>query len=119
MHYYDTRHVNKSLLQLLLHIFNLLGTPSVPLNASVKAIDPNTVVVSWSPPLNSSQCIDHYVVSIDNGITTFNKNTSNSSTTLVINQLIQGMNYSFSVTGVDNVGRTGGQSVTAGINFDG
>ena len=77
------------------------------------------MVVSWSPPLNSSQCIDHYVVSIVNGNTISNKNTSNSSTTLVINQLIQGMNYSFSVTGVDRAERTGGESETARITWDG
>ena len=97
----------------------LLGIPSVPLNASVTAIGPNTVVLSWSPPLNSSQCIDHYVVSIVNGNTISNKNTSNSSTTLVINQLIQGMNYSFSVTGVDKAKRTGKESETARITLDG
>ena len=85
------------------------------MNFSVTANDPNTVVVSWSP-LNSSQCIHHYVVSIDNGN---NKNTSNSTTTLVINQLVQGMNYSFSVTGVDNAGRTGEESETARITLDG
>ena len=84
------------------------------MNFSVTANDPNTVVVSWSPPLNSSQCIHHYVVSIDNGN---NKNTSNS-TTLVINQLVQRMNYSFSVTGVDNAGRTGEESETARITLD-
>ena len=97
----------------------LLGAPSVPLNTSVTAIGPNTVVVSWSPPLNSSQCIDHYVVSIVNGNIISNKNTSNSSTTLVINQLIQEMNYSFSVTGVDRAEKTGGESETARINLDG
>ena len=86
------------------------------MNISVIAIGPNTVVVSWSPPFNSSQCIDHYVVSIVNGTTISN---SNSSTTLVINQLIQGMNYSFSVTGVDKAGRTGGESETARITLDG
>ena len=86
------------------------------MNISIIAIGPNTVVVSWSPPLHSSQCIDHYVVSIVNGN---EKNTSNSTTTLVINQLIQGMDYSFSVTGVDNVGRTGGESETTRITFDG
>ena len=48
-------------------------------------------------------CIDHYIVGIVNGNTISNKNTSNSSTTLVINQLIQGMD-SFSVTGVDRTG---------------
>ena len=77
------------------------------------------MVVSWSPPFNSSQCIDHYVVSIVNGNTISNKNTSNSSTTLVINQLIQGMNYSFSVTGVDRAERTGEESETARITLDG
>ena len=89
------------------------------MNISVTAIDPNTVVVSWSPPLHSSQCIDHYVVSIVNGNIISNKNTSNSTTTLVINQLIQGMNYSFSVTGVDRTERTGEESETARINLDG
>ena len=97
----------------------LLGTPSVPMNTSVTAIGPNTVIVSWSPPLNSSQCIDHYVVSIVNGNTISSRNTSNSSTTLVINQLIQGMNYSFSITGVDRAERTGKESETARINLDG
>ena len=99
--------------------YNLSGTPSIPLNTSVSPIGPNTVVVSWSPPLNSSQCIDHYVVRIVNGNTISNKNTSNSSTTLVINQLIQGMNYSFSVTGVDKAKRTGGKSETSRITLDG
>ena len=89
------------------------------MNISVTATGPDTVVVSWSPPLHSSQCIDHYVVSIDNGNTISNKNTSNSSITLVINQLIQGMNYSFSVTGVDMAGRTGGESESSRITLDG
>ena len=76
------------------------------MNISVVATGPNTVVVSWSP-LHSSPCIDHYVVSVVNGNIISNKNTSNSFTTLVINQLIQGMNYSFNVTGVDIAKRTG------------
>ena len=88
------------------------------MNTIVTASGPNTVVLSWSPPLHSSQCIDHYVVSIVNGNTISNKNTSNSSTTLVINQLIQGMNYSFSVTGVDKAERTGEESETAKITID-
>ena len=86
------------------------------MNISVTAISPNTVVISWSPPLHSSECINHYVVNVINGIS---RNTSNSSTTLVINQLIQGMNYSFSVTGVDRAERTGGESETARITLDG
>ena len=89
------------------------------MNTSVTAIGPNTAIILWSPPLNSSQCIDHYVVSIVNGNIISNKNTSNSSTTLVINKLIQEMNYSFSVTGVDRAERTGEESETARITWDG
>ena len=74
------------------------------------------MVVSWSPPLNSSQCIDHYVVNI---ISENSQNTTNSYTTLVINQLIQGMNYSFSVTGVDRAERSGEESETAKMTLDG
>ena len=74
------------------------------------------MVVSWSPPLNSSQCIDHYVVNI---INENSQNTTNSYTTLVINQLIQGMNYSFSVTGVDRAERSGEESETAKMTLDG
>ena len=77
------------------------------------------MIVLWSP-LHSSQCIDHYIVSIVNGNTISNTNTSNSSITLVIiNQLIQGMDYLFSVTGVDKAGRTGGESERSRITFDG
>ena len=65
---------------LLLLLSQLLVKPSAPLDISVTAVGPNTVIVSWSPPLNSSQCIDHYVVSLDNGN---EKNTSNNTTTLV------------------------------------
>ena len=86
------------------------------MNISVTANNPNTVVVSWSPPLDSSQCIHHYIVSIDNGN---NRNTSNSTTTLVINQLVQGMDYTFSVAGVDKANRTGEESETARITLDG
>ena len=39
-----------------------------------------------------------------------------SSTTLVINKLIQGMNY---VIGVDRAERTGGECETSRITFDG
>ena len=74
------------------------------------------MVISWSPPLHSSECVNHYVVNVINGIS---RNTSNSSTTLVINQLIQGMNYSFSVKGVDRAERTGEEGETARITLDG
>ena len=97
----------------------LTGEPSFPLNISVTATGPNTVVVSWSPPLNSSQCIDHYVVKIVNGSTMSTENTTNSSTSLVINQLVKRMEYSFSVKGVDGAKRSGEESETARITLDG
>ena len=50
----------------IIYTITHVGKPSVPLNISVTTSGPNTVVVSWPPPLNSSQCIDHYVVNIVN-----------------------------------------------------
>ena len=47
------------------------------------------------------------------------ENTTNSSTSLVINQLVQRMEYSFSVKGVDRAKRTRGESETARITLDG
>ena len=88
------------------------------MNISVTATGSNKVVVSWSSPINASQCIDHYVVNIVTENETSQKNTSDNSTTFDV-VVIQGMNYSFSVTGVDRAERTGGESETANINFDG
>ena len=104
---------------IILYYYTLTDKPSFPLNISVTAIGPNEVMVGWSPPLNSSQCIDHYVVSIVNGNTMSTENTSNSSTSLVINQLVKRMEYSFSVKGVDRAERTGEESETARITLDG
>ena len=50
---------------LLLHYY--IGKPSAPLNTSVTANGPNIVIISWYPPLHSSQCIDYYIVGIVNG----------------------------------------------------
>ena len=88
------------------------------MNTSVIATGSNIVVVSWSSPISASQCIDYYVVNIVTENETSQKNTSDNSTTLDVS-VIQGMNYSFSVTGVDRAERTGGESETANINVDG
>ena len=88
------------------------------MNTSVIATGSNTVVVSWSSPISASQCIDYYVVNIVTENETSQKNTSDNSTTLDV-LVIQGMNYSFSITGVDRAERTGEESETANINVDG
>ena len=88
------------------------------MNTSVIATGSNIVVVSWSSPISASQCIDYYVVNIVTENETSQKNTSDNSTTLDV-LVIQGMNYSFSITGVDRAERTGEESETANINVDG
>jgi len=90
--------------------------PSAPLDVTVSAVGSTAVNASWCPPLHSSQCIDHYVVSVVNEI---EMSTQNNSTTLVINQLQQGMNYMFRVRGVDSANRTGEESEAAKITMDG
>ena len=88
------------------------------MNTSVIATGSNIVVVSWSTPISASQCIDYYVVNIVTENETSQKNTSDNSTALDV-LVIQGMTYSFSITGVDKAERTGGDSETANINVDG
>ena len=59
------------------------------------------MIVSWSPSLHS---IHHYVVSIEI------QYLIRTLLTVLQHLLLQGMNYSYSVTGVDGAERTGEES---------
>ena len=81
------------------------------------AIEYDTVILSWSLPLNGSYCIDYYTVLVDNGTTI--RNITTDSTSIIINELEQGLNYSFSVRAVDLIGREGTISETVLTALDG
>ena len=77
------------------------------------AIGSSTVDMSWTPPSNSS-CIDHYIVRVENGL-----NFTTNLTSVVIDELEEGITYSFSVRAVDLMGREGTISEAVLLTMDG
>ena len=98
-----------------------IGKPTAPLNLSVVATTPHTVVVTWTSPVTGSQCIDHYIVTVFNEThnTMTSVNTANNITSLTIYGLVKGNNYSFTVKGIDHIGQIGNSSQSVYLIFDG
>ena len=98
-----------------------IGKPTAPLNLSVVATTPHTVVVTWTSPVTGSQCIDHYIVTVFNEThnTMTSVNTTNNITSLTIYGLVKGNNYSFIVKGIDHVDQIGNSSQSVYLIFDG
>ena len=77
----------------------------------------DTVNVSWSTPTNGNSCINHYTVTIiSNGTSMYEVA---NTTHLVIDGLIQGSTYSFTVQAVDSIGRVGDTSESVTLLLDG
>ena len=81
------------------------------------ATSPTTVNISWSPPLTGSNCVDHYNITINsNGI---NQYTTTNTTSVIVEDLTVGMNYSFSVKVIVKGGGEGEDSETVTIILEG
>ena len=93
------------------------GIPSSPINPSVIGISTDTVNVSWSTPTNGNSCINHYSVTIISNGTSMSE-VANNTTHLIIDGLMQGSTYSYTVQAVDSIGRVGdtSESVTLLLN---
>ena len=76
------------------------------LQPTVMATGPTTVIISWSPPLTGSNCVDHYNITINsNGI---NQYITINTTSVIVEDLTVGMNYSFSVKVIEKGEGEGG-----------
>ena len=62
--------------------------------------------MTWS----TSNCIDYYTVTVSNGSSVVVQTHTTNLTSILINELQQGMNYSFTVKAVDVIGREGNTS---------
>ena len=93
------------------------GIPSSPINPSVIGISTDTVNVSWSTPTNGNSCINHYTVTIISNGTSMYKVAK--TTHLIIDGLIQGSTYSYTVQAVDYGGRVGDTSESVTLLLDG
>ncbi len=47
------------------------------------ATGPTTVNITWSPPVNGSNCIDHYIITINSN----NQYTSTNTTSVIVSDL--------------------------------
>ena len=80
-------------------------------------ISRDTVNVSWSTPTNGNSCINHYTVSIiSNGTSMYEVA---NTTHLIIDGLMQGSTYSYTVQAVDYGGRNGDTSESVTLLLDG
>ncbi len=93
------------------------GIPSSPINPSVIGISTDTANVSWSTPTSGSSCINHYTVTIiSNGTSMY---VVANTTHLIIDGLMQGSTYSFTIKAVDYGGRVGDTSESVTLLLDG
>ena len=80
-------------------------------------ISRDTVNVSWSTPTNGNSCINHYTVTIiSNGTSMYEVA---NTTHLIIEGLMQGSTYSYTIQAVDYGGRVGDTSESVTLLLDG
>ena len=91
------------------------GEPSPPINPVVVAVGVDSVDMTWS----TSNCIDYYTVTVSNGSSVVVQTHTTNLTSILINGLQQGMNYSFTVKAVDGIGREGSTSEYVTLLLDG
>ena len=71
--------------------------------------------MTWS----TSNCIDYYTVTVSNGSSVVVQTHTTNLTSILINGLQQGTNYSFTVKAVDGIGREGNTSEYVTLLLDG
>ena len=98
-----------------------LGPPSAPLSPSFSPQSLSSVVLSWTP--SDADCVVKYIITLTN-ITEWNAsyvyNTTINTTSMTVSDLTQGVEYSFTVAGIDEEGRVGEASASSErLTFDG
>ena len=93
------------------------GPPTTsPSLLSYTAISSISVNISWSP--YSEQCLDYYSVTVANKNTNQQEFVNTTSTSLIISNRLEGVQYSYTVAVVDRANRNGPQSNNGCFNLD-
>ena len=97
------------------------GPPSAPMCPEFVRQSQTSALLSWTPP-TESVCVNNYIITLINitdGNTTNTYNTTTNTTSMTVSDLTQGAEYSFTVAGIDALGRVGERSEFAEvITFD-
>ena len=78
-----------------------LGSMSAPLKPLILPRNLDSVMLSWTAPIDVFECIDRYIINLAN-ITEeriYTLVTDNSATSKIVEHLAQGVEYAFVVTG--------------------
>ena len=97
--------------------YSISGSTSSPLSPEFFPKSLTSAVLSWTPP-TESPCITKYTITLTNitdGNTSYTYNTSTNTTSVTVFDLTQGAEYSFTVAGIDTVGRVGEESALAPV----
>ena len=94
------------------------GVPSTPVDATLSAVSVTSVLLSWKPPPTSNTSCPPATYTITVTATSSSQhpvviNTTGATTSMTVPGLTQGLEYSFTVAGVDAGGRMGGKSLSS------
>ena len=93
-------------------------------NVGLLAVSVNSVLLMWSPPYTNSSCPPvRYIIAVTSASLSMNPSVLNTTytanvTNKIVCGLVQGLEYSFTVTGVDAGGRLGENSAPSTIIMD-
>ena len=101
----------------MLQLITISTGPPVtsPSLLSYTAISSTSVTISWS---SSEQCLDYYRVIVTNQNTNQQEVFNTTSTSLIISNRLEGVQYSYTVAVVDGANRSGPQSNSGCFNLD-
>ena len=83
---------------------------------SYTPISSTSVTISWSP--SSEQCLDYYSVNVTNQSTNQQELFTTMSTSVIVYDRLEGVQYSYNVAVVDVIDRSGHQSNSGCFNLD-
>ena len=94
-----------------LHYVSCTDEPSQPENLTATT-DPSTssVLLSWTPPINSSQCVIGYIINSTLPNSTVSISTTLNHTLFAVGGVISSCTYTASVAANDTAGRIGNWS---------
>ena len=78
--------------------------PGCPFDLELRAININSLLLNWSPPLQNAICITNYIIDIN---TTEVLYTTDNITSLLIDGRTLGSVYLFYIIGIDSGNRIG------------
>ena len=96
-------------------MFITLDRPTLPLQLTLAPQSLTSANLTWIPPTDSL-CVTSYTLNLTNiteGNVSYTYNTTTNTTSMTVSDLTQGVEYSFSVAGVEAGGRVGENSVRA------